>query len=58
MSGMARFPGGTVSFETPQVQEALGDLPDAGSSGDELHDLTERRSERIPADGGSRASEA
>lgn len=44
------------------VRDAIGNLAAAGSSGDELHDLPERRTERIrqlieriPPDGGSRA---
>jgi DNA (cytosine-5)-methyltransferase 1 len=43
------------------VKEAIGHLPLAGASGDALHDMGERRSEKvkqlielIPADGGSR----
>ncbi|MFG1648700.1 DNA cytosine methyltransferase [Micromonospora sp. NPDC049275] len=43
------------------VRDAIGDLPIPGSSGDRLHDLPERRSQkvrdiisRIPHDGGSR----
>lgn len=43
------------------VRDAIGSLPDVGDSGDELHDLTERRAAkvveliaRIPKDGGSR----
>lgn len=45
------------------VQEAIGRLPQAGQSGDPVHDLPEMRSERIkalirhiPKDGGSRHS--
>lgn len=45
------------------VRDAIADLPPAGRSGDPLHDLPERRSEkvrklisRIPKDGGSRRS--
>jgi len=44
------------------VREAIGNLPEAGTSGDPLHDLPERRSDKvkallraIPLDGGSRA---
>ena len=44
------------------VREAIGNLPEAGVSGDPLHDLPERRSDKvkallraIPLDGGSRA---
>lgn len=43
------------------VRDAIADLPKPGNSGDPLHDLTEKRSERvaeliskIPKDGGSR----
>ena len=43
------------------VQQAIGDLPQAGASGDALHDIPERRTpriikliQRIPKDGGSR----
>jgi DNA (cytosine-5)-methyltransferase 1 len=46
---------------TATVRDAIGHLPPAGSSGDELHDLPESRSPktarliaRIPKDGGSR----
>src|SRR5690606_2667523 len=46
------------------VGEALKDLPPAGASGDPLHDLPERRSERvmalirrIPKNGGSRTEQ-
>ncbi len=45
------------------VRDAIGSLTAVGSSGDELHDLHERRAERIrrlieriPSDGGSRAA--
>lgn len=44
------------------VADAIADLPPAGTSGDELHDLPEKRSRRVmnfirdvPADGGSRS---
>ena len=43
------------------VKDAIGDLPSAGSSGDPMHDMPERRTtrvmqviRRIPKDGGSR----
>jgi DNA (cytosine-5)-methyltransferase 1 len=46
---------------TRTVRDAIGHLPDAGASGDELHDVPERRATkvadliaRIPKDGGSR----
>ena len=46
----------------PTVRDVIGDLPRAGASGDDLHDVPEARSERvrqlirrIPRDGGSRA---
>lgn len=49
------------SKKKPTVRKIIGRLPQAGSSGDLLHDLPERRSERIqaliraiPQDGGSR----
>ena len=57
---------GSVSFPTPfskrsTVRDAISRLPVAGQSGDPLHDLPERRSDRVmtmiravPADGGSR----
>jgi len=57
---------GTVEFPAPRVprltvRDAIAMLDAAGSSGDPLHDLPERRSERvlaiieaIPQDGGSR----
>jgi DNA (cytosine-5)-methyltransferase 1 len=45
------------------VFEAIGHLPEPGATGDALHDLKERRSDRVermiaavPVDGGSRAS--
>lgn len=56
----------TISFPLPNpdlrtVKQAIGHLRPAGKSGDKLHDLPERRSERvrqliaaIPRDGGSR----
>lgn len=58
----------SVAFAKPSkksrtVRDAIGTMPTAGTSGDELHDLPEKRSRRvaarirrIPADGGSRAS--
>ncbi|WP_345328537.1 DNA cytosine methyltransferase [Novipirellula rosea] len=57
---------GKVSFPLPTkkvntVRDAIGALPRAGSSGDALHDLPERRTDKvqrliksIPRDGGSR----
>jgi DNA (cytosine-5)-methyltransferase 1 len=60
--------GRAVSFPAAQlagktVREALAGLGPAGSSGDALHDLPERRSDRIrelirliPKDGGSRSA--
>lgn len=58
----------SVAFAKPTqksrtVRDAIGTMPTAGTSGDALHDLPEKRSRRvaarirrIPADGGSRAS--
>jgi DNA (cytosine-5)-methyltransferase 1 len=50
-----------LASSVPTVRDAIGRLPRAGRSGDPLHDLPERRSERIqrliediPKDGGSR----
>jgi DNA (cytosine-5)-methyltransferase 1 len=50
------------STELNTVRKAIGQLPQAGASGDELHDLPEKRAERIrrllreiPKDGGSRS---
>lgn len=50
-----------VASERRTVRDAIGKIAAAGSSGDELHDLPEQRSERIrqliegiPPDGGSR----
>ncbi len=57
---------GPTSFASPEIErcsvrDAIGSLPPAGQSGDPLHDLSEKRSERImdlirsvPKDGGSR----
>ncbi|WP_328849437.1 DNA cytosine methyltransferase [Micromonospora zamorensis] len=49
-------------FQPRTVRDAIGSLPEAGRSGDKLHDLPERRTEkvkgiisRIPPDGGSRS---
>ena len=60
-SRLGRPPLGERCPERKTVREALSDLPAAGSSGDALHDVTERRSRRIaamirriPRDGGSR----
>lgn len=58
--------GGTVQFppalaEPQSVEDAIGGLAEAGRSGDPLHDLGERRTERVmeiiravPANGGGR----
>lgn len=59
--------GDRVAFSDPTeatkktVRDAIGEMPKAGTSGDPLHDLPERRSpevraliRRIPIDGGSR----
>ncbi|MBI5759701.1 MAG: DNA cytosine methyltransferase [Planctomycetales bacterium] len=58
----------SVAFAKPSkkgrtVRDAIGMMPSAGTSGDSLHDLPEKRSRRVaarirqvPADGGSRAS--
>lgn len=58
--------GATVAFPAKRhkrvtVRDAIGHLPQAGSSGDELHDLPEVRSDRVmriirqvPRDGGGR----
>ena len=58
----------SVAFAKPSkksrtVRDAIGMMPPAGTSGDALHDLPEKRSRRVaarirqvPADGGSRAS--
>jgi DNA (cytosine-5)-methyltransferase 1 len=55
------IPFANEAKKTRTVRDALKGLPAAGTSGDELHDLPERRSERIarmiraiPKDGGSR----
>ena len=57
-----------VAFAKPSkkartVRDAIGKMPTAGTSGDALHDLPEKRTRRVaarirqvPADGGSRAS--
>ena len=57
--GTVEFPAATGERVT--VRDAIGDLAEAGDSGDPLHDLPERRSERVmeiikavPADGGGR----
>lgn len=49
-------------YECLTVHDAIGDLPPAGSSGDEAHDIPENRSDKvrsiiqsIPRDGGSRS---
>lgn len=49
--------------ERRTVRDAIGELPAAGSSGDALHDLPEKRTaqvatliRQVPADGGSRSS--
>ncbi len=64
---LASLSGG-ISFAEPlkerkTVRDAIGDLPKPGNSGDELHDLPEKRSrriinliKRIPIDGGSRSA--
>lgn len=56
-----RFP--SKAGRTRTVRDAIGGMPLAGSSGDTLHDLPERRSVRIrqliklvPKDGGSRSA--
>lgn len=53
----------TATKQARTVRDAIGGLPEAGSSGDALHDLPETRSpcvaeriRRVPRDGGSRAS--
>ena len=60
-SRLGRPPLGERSPKCKTVREAISDLPAAGSSGDALHDVAERRSRRIaamirriPRDGGSR----
>ncbi|MCY3792693.1 MAG: DNA cytosine methyltransferase [Gemmatimonadetes bacterium] len=57
----AAIPFATEITDRRTVQDALGQLPKAGSSGDAVHDLPERRSAKvmriirsIPKDGGSR----
>ena len=57
---------GEIDFSAPDsrrrtVRDAIGDMPPAGTSGDALHDMPERRTEKIkrliasiPKDGGSR----
>lgn len=64
---LARAAQGDVEFPAAKsgivsVREAIGDLPEAGGSGDPLHDAPERRSEKVsklialvPKDGGSRS---
>lgn len=64
---LARAHNGDVEFATPKakivtVRQAIGNLPPAGKSGDILHDIPEKRSEKVsklialvPKDGGSRA---
>jgi len=54
---------GKIQNQTATVRKAIGDLPPAGSSGDPVHDLPEKRSavvldriRLIPKDGGSRSS--
>jgi DNA (cytosine-5)-methyltransferase 1 len=54
---------GTPAAEKVTVYDSIGSLPLAGSSGDPIHDLPEKRSERVrailsalPKDGGSRRS--
>lgn len=56
-----RLPLGQKSVHVPTVRDAIGDLPEAGESGDVLHDFPESRTQgvvdliaRIPRDGGSR----
>lgn len=58
-----QVPFARKSSKTLTVSDAIRLLPRAGSSGDELHDLPERRSKKvsrlirsIPKDGGSRSS--
>lgn len=60
--------GAQVSFAPPSpavrtVRDAIGGLPEAGASGDPMHDLPERRSDRVkriienvPKDGGNRSA--
>ena len=56
-----RIPFAEPLQNTMTVQQAIGGLPQAGASGDALHDIPERRTprvieliRRIPKDGGSR----
>jgi DNA (cytosine-5)-methyltransferase 1 len=56
-----RIPLAAESPDLKTVREAIGQLPKAGASGDDLHDLTYKRAEHvlrlireIPKDGGSR----
>jgi DNA (cytosine-5)-methyltransferase 1 len=57
-----RLPAEPSMTKRPTVRRALGKMPPAGTSGDELHDHGERRSDEIrtliaavPKDGGSRS---
>ena len=59
-NGKVEFPTGTTEMVT--VRQAIGYLPPAGKSGDPLHDVTEKRSEKVsklialvPKNGGSRS---
>ena len=61
-SRLGRPPLGEAVSGSSTVRDALADLPIPGSSGDPLHDVSERRSpriaamiRRIPRDGGSRS---
>jgi DNA (cytosine-5)-methyltransferase 1 len=58
-----KIPFGQASLEKKTVRDAIGDLPKAGESGDPVHDIPERHSEKIlklikkiPKDGGSRTA--
>ena len=61
-SSLGEPPLGERTHRQTTVREALASLPEAGSSGDPLHDIPERRTQRIsamirrvPLDGGSRS---
>ncbi len=61
-SSLGELPHVERSHRATTVRDALAELPPAGSSGDPLHDIPERRTQRIsamirriPLDGGSRS---